>query len=228
MASAINCKSFCNRLFKCAYFKERDTHAKGIEIIFNRVLREYKNHPDRFNKNSSIFSELVSSNLSTRNYLGIDFINNEDIKLFRRNCINAMTNLDRILKSENISILLDNYTYKNKIKGTIDARLDDRRLNLQLSYFNTQETEKNLDFYQINNYIYNQVVDKKHDCLVMSVTSDSYFLIKYNEIDFSFGRGFITTVMNNKMRRRGPHCSFCCEKCEHSLYKGIEKLRSII
>lgn len=122
---------------------------------------------------------------------------------------------------------MDKYDFNYKIKGDIGGRIVSKKLNIQFSYKNNTETQKELDFFELNNYIYNQAKGLDYDCLVMSVPMDSFYLVDYDEKDYTIKRGFLTTVTKNRMKRRGEHCLSCKKRCKPLFINGLDRLLSI-
>jgi hypothetical protein len=209
-------------MFKCSQYKEKEDYIKGVSLIFARILKRYSLFPNQS------FIKLFSEEISNRSYTGERIIYSKDIDLFKDYCISCASNLDKLFSSYIFTHILDKYNYKNKIKGEIGARLDQKNLNLYFSFKNANETQKDLDFFQFNNYIYNQINDISNDCLVMSVPTDSFYLIKYKKDDYTMRRGFITSIINNRIKKSGGHCLSCKNKCKPTFFNGLKRLVNII
>lgn len=222
MPSPIRCKTFCDRMFKCSDYKEKDSYAKSVALLFGKFLRTYSSgkYPS--------FLQLFASQFSNKAYTGSHFIYSKDRGFFRQYCVNCTAHLDVLLQTYKVTHLMDSYIYKSKIKGDIGGRIAGKSLNIQFSYKNAMETQKELDFFELNNYIYNQVNNLENDCLVMSVPMDSFFLIKYKESDYTIRRGFLTAITKNRMRRRGEHCISCQKKCKPTFINGLDRLVGLL
>jgi hypothetical protein len=120
------------------------------------------------------------------------------------------------------------FYFYQQIKGSIDAEITKKNLSICFSFKNAFDTEKELDFYSLNNYIYNKVHKTTNDCLVMSVPTDSYFLVKYGETDYTMRRGFITSNIKNKSRRQGPYCITCQNDCKPLFINGLDRLEGLL
>lgn len=220
MSGLITCRTFCNRMFKCSEYKEKEEYTKSVALIFRKLLRTHAS------SNSSFLSSFAKE-LSTRVYTGPRFIYSADREMFRDYCIRCARHLDELFSSYNLTNLMDNYEYKYKIKGFIGARIPNKRMNIQFSYKNMTITQKELDFFEINNYIYNKVNDIEYDCLVMSVPENCFFLVEYKERDYTMKRGFLTAMTKNHIKRRGEHCFNCKRRCKPILINGLDRLKGI-
>lgn len=219
MASPIRCRTFCDRMFKCSEYKEKEEYTKGVALIFGKFLRKYAT-------TDSSFLQLFASEFSSRVYTGVRFIYSDDREMFRQYCVDCAAHLDVFLRTYKVTHLMDTYQYKSKIKGDIGGRITNKRLNIQFSYKNMTETQKELDFFELNNYIYNEVNNLKHDCLVMSVPENCFFLVNYDEKDYTIRRGFLTAITKHRMKRRGEHCISCQGRCKPTLINGLDRLSS--
>jgi hypothetical protein len=208
-------------MFKCSEFKEKDDYAKGVSLIFGRFLRKYSEDTD------VSFLELFASQFSSRTFTGVRSIYASDREFFKRYCIDCAAHLDSFLHEYEVTHLMDPYVYEHKIKGDIGGRVPTKQLNIQFSYKNARETQKELDFFELNNYIYNQVHSLDHDCLVMSVPTDSYYLVSYDEKDYTIRRGFVAAITKNRMKRRGEHCLNCQKRCKPTFINGLTRLSSV-
>lgn len=220
MASPIKCRTFCDRMFKCSDYVEKEGYAKGIALLFNKFLRKYS-------QGGHSFLELFASEFSSRVYTGTRFVYAKDRNFFKKYAVDCASNLDLFLSQHQITHLMDTYTFRNQIKGNMGGQVAEKKLNIQFSYKNVAETQKELDFFELNNYIYNQVNGIDHDCLVMSVPFNGFYLVDYDEKDYTIRRGFITAVTKNRMKRRGEHCLSCKNRCKPTFINGLDRFRSI-
>lgn len=221
--TGITCKKFYNRLAYCYYFKERQTYTKNARLLFNKILNIYA-------KEEKALIEIFSNEFSNRSYVGknsVEKVNREEFKTF---CLNCAINLDRLFSEYKIISMLDKYCFKWKVKGYIDCIIKslNKEYNLSLSFEERKITEKEVDFFCLNNYIYNECKNKTNDLLVMCVPQDLFYLVPYNDKDYTIQRGFLTFSKINKLRRRGEHCNRCFNSCKPRFYNGLERLKLII
>lgn len=217
-STGITCRKFYNRLRYCYYFKERETYVKSVRLLFNKILTKY-------NKDSSLV-KIFSDEFSGRTYVGSNSvlsINREQFKVF---CLKCIENLDRFMSKYNVEHIMNHYCYKWKIKGTIHGTIDkgQKTYNVSMSFENRQFTEKSIDFYALNNYLYNECNRTKNDLIVMCVPEDSFYIIPYEDKDYTIQRGFLTYSRGNKLRFRGEHCNRCANSCKPKYYNGLDRL----
>lgn len=207
-------------MFKCSEYKEKEGYVKGVTLLFKKVLKKYSTSEDSF-------LQVFSSEFSKRSYTGKRFIYSVDREFFRRYCTSCASTLDYFFTYYSVSHLGDRYEYRSRIKGSIGCRVDEKELNIQFSYKNASETHKDLDFFGINNYIYNQAKGIKNDCLVMSVNEGCFYLIKYDQKDYTMKRGLLAVITKNGLKRRGEHCLNCQNRCKPLFINGLDRLRSL-
>lgn len=216
--TGITCETFCNRMYKCYYFKEKYTYVKNATILFNRILKNYILNKSFY----PVFSEFFSS----RAYIGKNAIPSDDKKVFKTFCIKLAINLDRFLTAYRITEVMKPYIYKWKIKGFMHlvAVGNNSTVNVSLSFKDLKETEKDLEFYCINNHLYNVSNKTKRDLLVIDIQQDMYYYIRYEDKDYTIKRGFSTFSRGNKIRKQGEHCINCVHSCKPQFYNGLERL----
>jgi hypothetical protein len=90
------------------------------------------------------------------------------------------------------------------------------------------ETQKRLDFFELNNYIYNTTKKKSNDLLVVCVPENNFFLIKYEKDNYTIKRGFITSVSKFKFKRSGEHCLSCKNTCKPLIINGLDRLKKLL
>lgn len=220
MANAVTARTFHNRHSKCYYYNERDTYIKYIDLFFRRLLKKFTNN--------TTFLDVFSSSFNHTAYTGVKFIYAEDREKYINLCIKCAANLDRFLCSNIITNIQDSVIYKDKIKCSIGGILQDKSINVHFCFRSTQEMQKELDFYLLNNYIYNLVRGIKNDCLVFNVQDDRYLLIRYDKTGYTTKRGFLKSIISSKIRKQGEHCSTCKESCKPMFINGLDRLVSII
>lgn len=221
ISTGITCETFCQRLLRCSYFKEKDNYVKGARLLFERFLKNYDG--------SSSLSEQFAHEFNNRSYTGIRRIYTEDKTFFKEFCIRCAINFDILFSRYSITNIMEEYNWRWKIKGHISGILHSKKdFNLYFSYKNVSFTKKSIDIASLNNYIYNEATGKSNDALIMSVPYNGFYLVPYNRSDYTIQRGFATFTKGNKLRRRGEHCKECKNNCKPLYLNGIERLGSIL
>ena len=221
MSNALTCRTFCNRLSKCYYYNEKDNYIKYINIFFSKLLKEYS-------QTNITFMELFTARFNCSSYTGIKFIYSNDRQEYRDLCLKCAINIDKFLDTFTLINMCDAVVYKDKLKCNIGAIISNKTINIHFCFKSAQEMQKDLDFYLLNNYIYNIVKDLKNDCLIFNAQSDFYTFIKYEEADYTIRRGFLKSIINSTIRKQGEHCSSCKEACKPMFINGLSRLKSII
>lgn len=219
MASPKNIKTTWERATKCTHYIRVNDYLKGAELVLRNTLKKYKN-------SDKSFLDVFASTISSRSYTGIRKIYTDDKDFFRDYCLSCAININTFLEKENIINLLDPFIYQHKVRGIMDGVLPDKHMNLAFSFGGAFETKKDLDFFVFNNYIYNQTHSTNRDCLVMSIPTDSYYVVDYNEKDYTIRRGYLTLMNKSIMKRRGTHCFTCQKDCKPLFINGIDRFRS--
>jgi hypothetical protein len=223
MANAVTSKTFYNRYHKCYFYNESHTYIKYIDILFNKLLDEFATSTKSFlNIFASQFTKAVNS--------GVKFIYKADRAQYSDMCINYATNIDKFFKKFNLININDEVVYKDKIRCYINGKIKDKNINVYFCFRKLQEMQKDLDFYLVNNYIYNQIKGLKNDCLIFNVQSDVYYLIKAKDADYTtlMRKGFIKSIISSRIKRQGEHCLLCKEQCKPMLINKLDRLVSTI
>ena len=221
MSNALTCRSFCNRLTRCYYFNEKDNYIKYIDIFFNKLLKD-------FSDTNKSFIELFSDKFNSTSYSGKKFIYANDRQLYKDLCLKCAINIDSFLAKFPSKNFLDTVNYKDKLKCNVGAVMNNKNINIHFCFRPIQDMQKDLDFYLLNNYIYNMIRDFKNDCLVFNAQSNLYSLIKYEDSDYTIKRGFLKSIITSKIRKQGEHCSNCKETCKAMFINGLDRLTSIL
>lgn len=216
--TGITCKTFCERVYKCSEYKERNDYVKTARLLFERILKKY-----RADTTQSLF-KLFADEFSNRSFTGIRSIYSGDRIEYKDFCLSAIAHLDRFFEKFPPTNILEKYNYKYKIKGHIGCRIPG--YNVQFFFENMEESKKELDFACLNNYIYNQVYGLSNDCLVMSVPTNGFYIVDYKELDYTMGRGFFVQTKNNSIKRRGDHCKRCRNSCKALYLNGLDRLEA--
>lgn len=209
-------RTFYNRMFKCYYYKDRIGYIKTTTLLFNRILTKYSQDT------SKSLLDLFATEFSNNSFTGINAIYSNDVIGYKEYCILCIKHLSEFFDKNKTSHINDRYNYKYKIKGSIGCRLKD--YNVHFFYKNIKDSEKEIDFAVLNNYIYNQVSNLSNSCLIMSVPTNSFYLVKYNEMDYTMGRGFLVQTKITKLRKQGEHCIGCKHSCKPLFINGQDRL----
>ena len=208
------------RMCKCYYYKDKNTYLKNTAAIIRKVLKIYARSNDK------TFLEIFSNTFSNRCYAGDNIIYTEDKKLFKDFCITCAKNINSFLLLNPPIKIQEQYTFNNKIYGFIDGILENNT-TIQFSFKNALDTQKDIDFYLLNNYIYSSVTDTNYDTIIMSVPTDSYFKVKFEKTDYTIRRGYLKSVINSKMRRRGDYCLQCSNTCKPNFINTLDRLENL-
>lgn len=220
MPSPIRVDTFYKRMCGCYYFKEKNTYLKNATLLFNGILKKLA-------KSEKSFLEIFANNFNSKSYSGKSLIYPEDKILFKDYCIKCAENLNNFLSYNKINKFLDYYNYKYKICGYIDGILEENNNTIQFSYKSAIDTQKDVDFYSLNNYIYNAVKNTSYNTIIMSVPTDTYFQVYYDKSDYTIKRGYILKILTSKMRRKGLHCLNCINKCKPTFINSITRMEQL-
>lgn len=222
MANAVNCRTFCNRLSRCYYYTEKDNYIKYISLFFIKLLKEYSLDTSRS------FVKLFSDKFNSIAFTGIKFVYLLDRQDYANQCITSASNLDRFLAKHKLTEMSQEVVYKDKVRCFIGGKIDNKNINVHFCFKSMQEMNKELDFYLLNNYIYNLVKGVKRDCLIFNAQEDKHILVRYGEVDYTMKRGFLKTIITSKIRKQGEHCVTCKQTCKPMFINGLDRLTSII
>ncbi len=218
MSTPITCRGLYNRS-RCNFFSEEDTYLVHIGHLLDKAVKEYK-------ITHGLFSEIVFQLKKKKVYTGTQHVYNDQKKLYSNVLYACEQNIDRLLP--NITNLLDTYKYKNLVSGYIIGQINKiKTYNLHFSYKNATDTQKELDFFVLNNYIYNTVKKTINDCLVLSVPTDSYFIVNYDEKDYTIVKNYLNSLHDNQIRKRGEWCLRCRNNCKPTFINGYNRLETI-
>lgn len=215
--TGITCRTFSNRLFNCSEFKERDDYIKTSRLLFERILKKYKD-PD----NTKSLIEIFGTEFTNKSFTGIRGIFSEHTIDYKQYCLSSIINLNSFFNMYSPTHIMDTYNYKFKVKGKMGCVIPGH--NVYFFYKNMLEVEKDLDFACVNSYIYNMFYGLSNACLVMSVPTNAFYLIENEEKDYTMGRGFFTQIKRHKLKRRGDHCTRCKHSCKALYLNGLDRL----
>jgi hypothetical protein len=212
-------RTLYNRLYKCYYYLEKDNYIKYIDILFTKLL---KNHSDNFLKS---FTEYFSSTA----YTGIRYIYKADREVYKNTCLTCAINIDKFLTNNKLTNIYDTVIYKSRIQCNIGGILENKNINVHFSFRTLEEMQKELAFYSTNNYIYNILKNKSNDCLIFNVQSNTFYLIKNNDIAYTItNRGYLKTITKSRNKTPGEHCHSCKNTCKPMFINGLDRLNSLI
>lgn len=212
-------RTFYDRMYNCYYFKPKSTYVQGVIAIFERALRT-EDAKDILNAFAPV--------LSQRSYTGPSYIRAEDREAFKTHCIRCAINLDRFFAKFNPTYVMHNYCYKWKVKGHIHGLVEfhDKTYILALSFEDLKITQKDIDFFCINSYLYNATNHTNYDLLVMNVPQEQFWIVPFKDKDYTIQRGFVSC--STKIRKRGEHCTVCANDCKPQYINGLERLDLIL
>lgn len=216
-SSGLTCKTFYNRITKCYDYKPRKDYVKGISLIFEGLLKEGNGKP---------FIASFSDKFSSRAYVGRNYIISVDREHFLAICLQCAMNLDKLFSKVEVLNKMDKYNFKWRIKGFIHARIKvkNKEYNLGLSFTDRKLTEEDLDYFCLNNCLYNKSKGLSNDLLVMSVPQDLFYLVPYDSKDYTIKRGFAAVSKRISLKRRGNHCENCINSCKPLFHNGLSRL----
>jgi hypothetical protein len=221
MSNAITSSTFHTRYSKCYYYKEKNNYIKYIDIFFNKILKKYA-------CSSDLFLDLFSSNFNSMVRTGDKFVYKADREAYKTTCIKCAINMDIFLCNHKVTHILEEVKYKDKIKCCVGGVIKDKLTNVHFCHRPIKEMEKDLDFYLLNNYIYNTINYFKNDCLVFNTQDNMFILVRYGEVDYTIRRGFLKSIINSKNKIQGEYCKTCQESCKPLFINGLDRLNSII
>ena len=73
--------------------------------------------------------------------------------------------------------------------------------NVDFSMNNVTDTFYNLHYNRFNNWLYNQVTGCSNDMLVYLIQNDKYYLLPYNDDDYTVPHGFLKQNMYRKTKQ---------------------------
>lgn len=219
MSNAIISRTFCNRRTGCYYYKEKDNYIKYIDILFSKLLKTYTLEIS--------FLDYFSKKFSSTSYTGIRFVLSKDRKLYKEVCLKCALNINQFLLTNKLTNIGDIVTYKGKIKCFIGGILENKPVNIHFCYRNLNDMQKDLDFYLLNNYIYNTVKGLQNNCLIFNVQSGIYVSVKYEDYNYTMKRGFLKSIINSNIRKQGEYCLSCKNTCKPMFINGLDRLNSI-
>jgi len=207
-----------NRMRRCTFLKERETYASTTEKLIETVLRSTSSYTS--SNLITEFQRVFNSRAFTgnRNVLHLD---RTEFRSFNLKCLNTLIKI-----SSRITLPLHQRVWKNiKTAPMMLVSINDYVFTLQISAYNWAVTEEKLDFYCLNNYIYNRSSELRYPGLVLSLPEETYFDISScNTEDYTTIRGLTTTILKNRTRIQGKHCQNCKNQCKPKVINGLDRL----
>jgi hypothetical protein len=202
----------------CAFYKERENFVLITTGIITATL-------SRITDNSvsnllSMFEKVFNSRAFTgrRSILKID---RDEFKAFNLKCLNTIV---KILPSlHHIALRKTLRNLKTAPVSLIDIK--GKTYTLQVSCYNWLITEGRLDFYVLNNYIYNRASGTDYPGLVLSLPDETFFdITDSNTETYTNIRGLATRLLRTRSRVQGQWCHTCENSCKPKYIKGLERL----
>jgi hypothetical protein len=209
-----------NRMRRCPEFKERENYALLTENIILSAL-DIKTGP----LNETSFLESFTKLFNSRAFTGKRNVVLDDREMFRDFVLKCVDNIIKVVPS--MSRPPVSRPWKNLIPNKLmDIVINGKRHRLQLSGYNSEVTEEKLDFYCINNYIYNRAQEEEMPGLVMSLPDNVFFDISESNFEnYTSVHGMITTILKNRSKVQGRHCRNCENSCKPMYIKGLDRLK---
>ena len=218
--------TFAERMYNCSSFKQESNYDSIIRNTCMEIVKSDRTNSDG-SETSSIFSllyqKLNSKSAQLRKVYVADKIAFEDY------IISIAQNITKFFNSYELENAFDEYVFRYKIKGHIvgQIKINNKTYNVDFSIRNTTDTFYHLYYYKLNFFLYNQTNGTKHDGLVYLPASDSMYLIKYDENNYTMNRGFLDYNINSRAVRPSHQCLYCVKKnCKPRLITNIERFSS--
>jgi len=222
LSTGIACETFYNRMCRCAFYKEKDLYLKQISLFFEKLITK------KIDKTN--FLKIFSDEINRKAFTGSRFIPVDDVQYIKNFYIKCATNLNSIIKKFNIVEYNEKYVYKYKLKGKVSAIIDNhgKKTNLYFCYKNAIDTQKLLDFYELNNYFYNESKGTTNNMIVVSIPTNMFFSIDYNSSNYTIPRGFISIIQSSRIKKCGEYCLNCLNSCKPTITNGIKRMELVI
>jgi len=147
--SLLKFSTYYNRVYRCSKYSETVNYVWIAERIFLRALKGLTDH--------SMVSILGAIKAARENFTftGKRIIYLDDRKKFNKYFNRCLLSFQSVFSNYSIVSAFKSYTYNN-ITGHVDLIITlDKTYNVMFSFYGQYETTKILDFYVVNNYLYN-------------------------------------------------------------------------
>jgi hypothetical protein len=218
----ITCKTFCNRAFSCSFYSEENNYAKIINAFFIKVIKKYK---DSCNNNSTNdFYSFFVNEFKRQRFHGLKYIYNADKIQFTTLCYTCASHFNNFIKKYHVTNLLDTYVY-SQITGIIGGTVTiDKEYIVDFSFYDSIDTYYRLYYNRFNAFLYNKVKNTKKDLLIFLIRENNFYLIKYNELDYTIRKGFIGCSRKRKAHVPSLMCMTCKIKNCKPRFLTLERL----
>ncbi len=220
----IKCKTFSMRAFSCSYYSQEDNYAKIIRLLFEKVISTYKT--DGIIDSTSNFVDSFYNEYENKCFSGITYVYRNDREQFTTHCQTIARSLQTFIDTYKVDNIFDKYEY-SRVTGSVGctAEINSKLYTIDFSFRTLEDTFDWLFYHKFNTFLYNKSKDLTNDCLVLALSSDSQYLIKYNKNDYTIRYGYITSCINNKAYSPGRLCLTCKVKhCSPRLIPTLGRL----
>ena len=221
MSSPILCSSLATKLYRCYYYQEHESYIKYVKSLAEKTIKNSKDDQQNLLKN---FCELLtkkSTSIERR-------IDSNDRELFKSYSIACIVNIQTLLNQFTVTNIYEEVIYKHKLRSIIGGLIKNSGKIIYFSFYNAKETEKRLDIFLLNCYIYNLVGNTKYDYIVMSAPDNIFYTVTFDDGDYTIKNGLRTITSRVKFRNRGEHCLYCVNQCKPNLINGLDRLSILI
>jgi len=203
----ISSKTFCERMHGCSFYKENDSYAKIINILFHRVLKIYSLSSSSF---LSVFVEYYNS----KSFTGTHNICSGDRERFDEICTVISINMNNFFLKYPVKLISSKYLFKGRLTGSIGGVVSYNKevYTIDFSFYDLKDTLDNMYWHHFNISLYNKTNNITNDGLIYVPMVDDKYLIKYNSSDYTIKRGFIPSIINNRSKRPSSKCFTCSVK----------------
>lgn len=155
---------------------------------------------------------------------------------FSKYCEQCGKTFDKVFKIVTLRNDINNvFICYEKIADKVEyiVEKDGKLYILYISYYNKVETQNNLDFYAIKSYIYNKSYGSELDTIVVSLPSDTFFVLYYDHDHISGDMLFkhyslIKNPINTNVRIPGHWCKYCKNKCNAKIIESSRRFEELI
>lgn len=220
---------FCNRVFGCSYYKQEDNYDKTLHLFFDRVIKAYAEVCKSSNAGTELpnFYDLFTYEFRQKPPAGRNVVYSDDIETFEDLCLKCAEVLNVFFITKKPTHLLDEFVWRNKITGNIGCRIvnKNKEINVDFSTLNSQDLYYNIYYHKFNNWIYNKINNLCNDMIVYMVRTGQFYVLKYNENDYTIKHGFLNQNIYRRTHRPGHQCITCkIKNCKPRLTYDFERI----